>query len=112
MQNVRTIIAIWFALIAVSCPAGVEPVKFGGLTMGTTYHVRIVASTSVDVARLQVEVEALLAEIDRQMSTYRPDSELSRFNKSAAGAWFAVSQATADVVAAARAISEKSGGAL
>jgi thiamine biosynthesis lipoprotein len=61
---------------------------------------------------LHKEVEETLADIDRQMSTYRDDSELSRFNRSQAGDWFAVSRATAEVVAAAQAISEKTGGAI
>jgi thiamine biosynthesis lipoprotein len=46
------------------------------------------------------------------MSTYRDDSELSRFNRAAAGEWFAVSRATAGVVAAAQEISRKTNGAL
>jgi thiamine biosynthesis lipoprotein len=46
------------------------------------------------------------------MSTYRDDSELSRFNQSPAGKWFPVSAPTAQVVAAAQDISHKTGGAL
>ncbi len=46
------------------------------------------------------------------MSTYRDDSELSRFNRAAADEWFAVSSATAEVVAAAQEISRKTHGAL
>ena len=45
------------------------------------------------------------------MSTYRADSEISRFNRAPAGEWFAVSAAVAEVVAASREISEKTGGA-
>jgi thiamine biosynthesis lipoprotein len=67
---------------------------------------------SIAVAPLQREIQSLLANIDRQMSTYRPDSELSRFNRAAAGEWFPVSAATADVVAAAQAISNQTRGAL
>jgi thiamine biosynthesis lipoprotein len=46
------------------------------------------------------------------MSTYRPDSELSRFNRATADKWFPVSDATAKVVSAAQTISEKTEGAL
>jgi thiamine biosynthesis lipoprotein len=46
------------------------------------------------------------------MSTYRDDSEISRFNRAPAGEWFAVSPAVVRVVETARAISEKSGGAM
>jgi thiamine biosynthesis lipoprotein len=60
---------------------------------------------------LQADVEKKLAEIDREMSTYRSDSEISRFNRAPAGEWFPVSKAVAEVVTASREISEKSGGA-
>jgi thiamine biosynthesis lipoprotein len=45
------------------------------------------------------------------MSTYRDDSEISRFNRARAGEWFDVSPAVAEVVVASREISEKTGGA-
>jgi thiamine biosynthesis lipoprotein len=61
---------------------------------------------------LKADVEKVLAEIDRQMSTYRTDSELSRFNRAAANEWFPVSAAVAEVVAAAQEISRKTSGAL
>jgi thiamine biosynthesis lipoprotein len=81
--------------------------------MGTTYHIKIATEpASIDQERLQSEVEKVLAEIDQQMSTYRPDSELSRFNSAPPGEWYAVSAATAEVVAAALEISKKTDGAL
>jgi thiamine biosynthesis lipoprotein len=45
------------------------------------------------------------------MSTYREDSELSRFNRAPAGEWFEVSPATAAVVGQAIKLHELSGGA-
>ena len=110
--GVVVMLTSWLVAEAICNVVAAEPMRFGGPTMGTAYHVRIAAAPSADVKRLQVNVEALLAEIDRQMSTYRPDSELSRFNRAPAGEWFAVSGATAEVVAAAQAISKKTGGAL
>jgi thiamine biosynthesis lipoprotein len=112
MNNVAAIVVV--SLTTFACTADAETLTFGGPTMGTTYHVRYVASETdtVDVQRLRREVESLLAEIDRQMSTYRDGSELSRFNRSAAGEWFEVSGATAEVVASAQAISRKTNGAL
>jgi thiamine biosynthesis lipoprotein len=81
--------------------------------MGTTYHIKLVAKTgAVDTKSLHGQVEETLAEIDRQMSTYRADSELSRFNQAAAGEWFPVSAAIVKVVVAARAISVRTGGAI
>ncbi len=112
MKFVLAILAL--STTAVARSADAEPLTFGGPTMGTTYHVRFVASKSdpVDPQQLQRDVESLLADIDRQMSTYRDDSELSRFNRAAAGEWFAVSRATAEVAAAAQELSRKTDGAL
>jgi thiamine biosynthesis lipoprotein len=84
-----------------------------GATMGTAYHVKVAdAAAAVRVDELRTDVEKVLAEIDRQMSTWRSDSEVSRFNRARAGEWLAVSAATAEVVAAAQAISRKTDGAL
>ena len=54
-----------------------------GRTMGTTYSIRIAAPLSPrKQQRLQAQIDAALDEVNRQMSTYRPDSEISRFNLS------------------------------
>jgi thiamine biosynthesis lipoprotein len=90
-----------------------EPTELRGAAQGTTYHIKYISTTnSPTQVRLQADVEKILADIDRQMSTYRPDSELSQFNRAPAGEWFPVSMAVTEVVSAAREISEKTGGAL
>ncbi len=75
-------------------------VKLHGRTMGTTYNIRywVASGTKVQSPALQREVDALLARFDLMASTWRADSELSRFNLAAAGEWFAVSADTANVV--------------
>ena len=45
------------------------------------------------------------------MSTYRENSELSRFNRAAANSWFPVSKETAEVATKAIVISKRSHGA-
>ena len=54
--------------------------RFAGRTMGTTYHIQVVASRFQPTAYLAERIQARLAEINRSMSTYLPDSEISRFN--------------------------------
>src|SRR5215213_9154141 len=81
-------------------------VTLQGVAQGTTWHVKFVRpANDFDSKDLQAEIEKKLAEIDREMSTYRPDSEISRFNRAPAGEWFAVSSAVAEVVVASRKIS-------
>jgi len=93
-------------------PANGEMMLLRGAAQGTTYHIKFVSPVKdFDAIGLQADIEKKLAEIDRQMSTYRADSEISRFNRAPAGKWFAVSRAVAEVVAASREISEKTGGA-
>ncbi len=51
--------------------------------MGTTYQIKI-AHTSLsqqDVSGLKVKIDSVLAEVNCQMSTYDPESEISRFNQ-------------------------------
>src|SRR4051812_18075462 len=87
-------------------------VALQGVAQGTTWHVKFVRPTQdFDSKDLQTDIEKKLAEIDREMSTYRSDSEISRFNRAPAGEWFPVSRAVAEVVTASREISEKSSGA-
>jgi thiamine biosynthesis lipoprotein len=89
-----------------------DPIVITGPTMGTTYAVKLYdASGNVDTAALQSRIDALLERINDQMSTWRPDSELSRFNNSQDPGWFPVSAETAYVVKAAAAISALSDGA-
>lgn len=61
---------------------GPDALDIRGATMGTTYQVRAAGSTlSVkDVADLRMEIERYLDVINQAMSTYLPDSEISRFN--------------------------------
>lgn len=55
---------------------------FGGPTMGSTYSIKYVRHAGLPApAQVQVEVETILTEIDRQMSTYRSDSDIARFNQ-------------------------------
>jgi thiamine biosynthesis lipoprotein len=72
-----------------------------------------VADSAVqDAARLQAEVDVLLERVNDQMSTYRPDSELSRFNQHKSNAPVVVSRDTARVVTEAIHIGRESRGAL
>lgn len=63
-----------------------------GRTMGTTYHITVVAGASQDLGGLKEKIDGRLDEINRVFSTYIQDSEISRFNAwSRAGEKFQVS---------------------
>ncbi|GKX62303.1 Thiamine biosynthesis lipoprotein ApbE precursor [Pragia fontium] len=82
--------------------------------MGTYYSIKYIASSdSPSESQLHNQIDLLLEEVNNQMSTYRPDSELSRFNQSREiNQPFPVSAATVKVVNEAIRINQLSQGAL
>lgn len=89
-----------------------EPVwKLTGPTMGTRYAVSVVGGTELEAGSLRDRIDSRLIGINRLMSTYDPESELSRFNKSDSTEWFPVSEETASVTASALGLAADSGGA-
>ncbi len=54
-------------------------VSLAGETQGTTYHIKY---RDGQQRSFQKEIDSLLAEIDQSLSIYRPDSEISAFNRS------------------------------
>lgn len=83
-----------------------------GRTMGTTYSIRYFSETDgPSSSQLQQQIDDELIRVNQQMSTYDPDSELSRFNDLRTTDWFDVSVETAQVVELALQISNVSDGA-
>ncbi|PID73138.1 MAG: hypothetical protein CSB33_05265 [Desulfobacterales bacterium] len=70
-------------LTNLSCLASdAQPIRLQGETMGTTYHITVLPSTtSPDAATLHRVVEARLKKINTGLSVFDPQSEISRFNK-------------------------------
>ena len=99
------------AMVLQGCSQPQPLVRLQGKTMGTTYHISF-HDDQANAARHQQQIDQLLELVNDQMSTYRPNSELSRFNNSTDLTPFAVSADTARVVAEARRLSEITGGAL
>ncbi|MHC8361049.1 FAD:protein FMN transferase [Pseudomonas sp. LS2P72] len=63
------------------CGNGDSMESFGGPTMGSTYSIKYLRHAGLpDPTEVRVQVEKILAEVDQQMSTYRSDSDIERFN--------------------------------
>lgn len=87
-------------------------ITISGPTMGTTFQVKIVQSEiTPDMDVLEREINTRLEEVNRQMSTYQDDSEISQFNRSRSTDWFGVSSDFAYVLHIAQEISTWSDGA-
>ena len=105
-----SVLAVLAALAACGRPPA--PEQFDGPTMGTTYSV-VVTRLPAGLARSDVQalIDGVLGDVDRHLSTYDPDSEVSRFNASTRTDWQEVSRRLYDVVALARQVYRESGGA-
>jgi len=100
-------------LTGVACKPPPDPtVRFTGATMGTRYDLKLVPAPGQAVpANFQAQVETLLVRINKILSTYDSDSELSRFNQNPSTDWVAVSAELQQIVAEGRRISALSEGA-
>ena len=60
---------------------GEQVLEFGGPSMGSSYSVKYLpVAHGPTVAQAQTATEAILTEVDQQLSTYRDDSLIARFN--------------------------------
>ena len=95
------------ALLAPTALRAAPPVRrMTGRAFGSDWSVALPAGRDGEVLRPMLE--SLLAGIDRQMSPWRAESEITRFNRGAGGA--AVSAETAHVAAAALDLARDSDG--
>lgn len=93
------------------CARAPQELAISGPTMGTTYSIKVAsAPDNVDAHALRTAADQVLERIDRSMSGYRDDSEISRFNAAASTEWFEVSSDLAIVVDYALQVSRESGG--
>lgn len=58
-----------------------------GSTMGTRWSVSLDAHSTVDLPSLREDLAAAVAQVDQQMSPWKPDSDLVRLNRAAVGEW-------------------------
>lgn len=108
----RSALVYWGALAMLAgCQTAPEELVLSGPTMGTTYTVKIAAAPDADAHAVRSIVDEVLAQIDVQMSGYRTDSEIARFNAQRSTEWFPVSENVARVAAAAQEVARRSRGA-
>ena len=106
-------IGVGLGLIILATGCGIQrEFLISGRTMGTTYHITIVMHFWKNPAGLHQKIDRRLEEINRSMSTYRVDSEISRFNSlTSVTKQFKASDDFMQVALAAEKIYRLSGGA-
>ena len=97
------------------CSAPPEAQTLQGYTMGTTWSVRLVMPEDERAAEglradVRTDIEEALDTVDRQMSTWRDDSDLTRFNNLSAGESLIVPEEFAAVLEASLELADQTGG--
>lgn len=89
-----------------------ELIEFHGNTMGTTYNIKIVVGSNQTVPEnFGEEIDLALKNFNQIMSTYIPDSELSKINQAPRDGWLTVSSSLYHLLDMSQQISKKSDGA-
>ena len=98
MISVRKL-AFLFFLVILSCNSPSKNnidniVSISGKTMGTTYTIKFLpkSDSPKEIEENYLQIEAILKDINLQMSTYIADSEISTFNSSEKTEWFKISK--------------------
>ncbi len=105
-------LGILYVFTIAACNPVPAVVQFAGSTMGTTYTIKFFPpSTQISQETIQKDIDNLLATINQQMSTYDPNSELSRFNQNQTTDWVEISHGLLVVMQEAQRISQLTDGA-
>ncbi|MFZ1874170.1 MAG: FAD:protein FMN transferase, partial [Chania sp.] len=83
-----------------------------GKTMGTFYSVKISGEIEQNKQQLQQEIDALLEQANDDISTYRPNSVLSRFNQNHSSEPQPIPRGMADIILMAQRIGRDTNGAM
>ncbi len=104
-------LASWHRLYLADLPGPLF--EFSGETMGTTFRVKVAADSMSrsEYRAVSDSILAILDAVDGAMSTWDPDSELSRFNSGPDAAAFPASDELLEVFRAAEEVSQLSQGA-
>lgn len=108
----QPVIAVALATALTGCWFSERIEEFGGPTMGSSYSVKYVPGENTpELDAVKREAEAILAEVDQQMSTYRDDSLISTFNRAPAGSCLAMPEGMLELVRVGELLSQQSAGA-
>jgi len=114
--RVNNAICLLVSLFLIGCvdhPGSNDLVVFSGATMGTVYSIKVHGiPEDLTTVQLQSEIKKVLEQISHSMSTFQPESEVSRFNSLQRTTPFSISSDLFEVLAESLRISMLTNGAL
>lgn len=109
---IRKVSALVLLFMLAGCAFEPKVVRLSGATMGTSYHITLVdPPLIINQVELQASIDDLLFDINQEMSTYIPDSELMRLSAAPIEQPVKVSSSLFEVLNLSHSVSELSGGA-
>lgn len=91
-EQLKTIMLI-IPFIAAACQQPeTKEIELAGNAQGTTYHIKFVQpSPPLATSEIHQRIEARFADLDRKLSNYRDDSEITQINRQTGTDWISVS---------------------
>ena len=99
------------SLLLVACSETPEQYVFSGLTMGTTYQVKVVPGGVPVPDNFGKTIQSTLESLDSTFSTYQTDSELMSLNRTPVGETMSLSQPMMRVLGISDQVFQLTGGA-
>ena len=112
IRHLPKLLLLTLALTVAGCGAKDSIETLQGPTMGSSYTLKYVRAAGMPAPdKVNVELQSILNAVDRQMSTYRADSDLSEFNRLPAGSCQTMPEPVLQLVKYGNQLSEDSAGA-
>lgn len=111
VENGSALLSSCLLIAAVQSAVCADSAALDGRIFGTTYSIKVRRAEGIDSLKIREAIDRRLNAIDQKMSTYRHDSDVSRFNRAVADTWVTVDPETVRVVELARSVSEETAGA-
>ena len=110
-NSLKAQLMLGFLLFFIRCADIENQYTISGNTMGTTYLVKIITpNNNYEIGSIEKSIDSLLIQLNKQMSTWDPESEISQFNNWNSKVPFAVSNDFLNVVKKSITISKNTGG--
>ena len=81
LLSLRAQLLLGFLLFYIGCDAKSNQYLVTGYTMGTTYTIKLISSKNeFDIELIKSGIDSLLFDLNKKLSTWDPESEISKFN--------------------------------